>query len=158
MVQHFKDVTDFWRGDVKDMLARRVTRIHFESILIRLGLGFVDFVDWKDLLALLAGAADIDAGDRQSFHQADLVVAARAADGTDCYLAAEAAYTAGRRDADRALRNAEYLTRRTGLPVHAVVSSVHVDPEVQRLVDDGTVHRYRLSDEDLEEEWQDKTH
>ena len=158
MIQHFKDVTDFWRGDVKDILARRVTRIHFESLLIQLGLEFVHFFDRHDLITLLRRVSGMDKDHRQSFHRADLVLKAATPDSSPCYVAAEAAYAAGRRDADRALRHADYVQRCTGSPVHAVVSSVHVAPEVQRLVADGTVHWYRLKDEDLEEEWQDKSH
>ena len=144
-------------GDVKDMLARRVTRFHFEAILIQLELEFVHFFDRDDLISLWRRGADMDAGLRWNFHRADLVLEAVDPDGATHHVAAEASYTADRRDANRALRHANYLQQCTGSPAHAVISSVDVDREVQRLVANGTIHWYRLTDEALEEEWQDMT-
>lgn len=157
MVSHFQDVTNFWRGDVKYILARRVTRIHFEQILIQLELEFVHFFERNDLITLWRRGSDMDAGLRPDIHRADLVLEAADPDGAARHVAAEAAYAADRRDANRALRHANYLRHCTGSPAHAVIASVTVDREVQRLVANGTIHWYRLTDEDLEEEWQDMT-
>ena len=157
MIPHFKSAESSFMGDVKDMLARRVTRIHFEAILIQLELEFVHFFDRDDLISLWRRGADMDAGLRPDIYRADLVLEAVDPDSATHHVVAEATYMADRRDTDRALRHANYVQRCTGSPVHAVISSVDVDSEVQRLVANGTIHRYRLADEDLEEEWQDMT-
>ncbi len=138
-------------GDLKGHAAGRAVRDHAETLPDLLGLAHVATLDRRDLVGLLAPAAsEIAAGDRQSFFRADLVVEARAADGSVCYVAVEASYTADRRDSDRARRNAGYLTRCTGRPAHAVVASLRNDRNVQALVDAGTVHWHRLTEKDLD--------
>lgn len=138
-------------GDLKGHAAGRAVRDHAETLPDLLGLAHVATLDRRALVGLLAPAAsEIAAGDRQSFFRADLVVQARAADGSACYVAVEASYTADRRDSDRALRNAGYLTRCTGRPAHAVVASLRNDRNVQALVDAGTVHWHRLTEKDLD--------
>ena len=138
-------------GDLKGHAAGRAVRDHAETLPDRLGLAHVATLDRRDLVGLLAPAAsEIAVGDRQSFFRADLVVEARAADGSACYVAVEASYTADRRDSDRALRNAGYLTRCTGRPAHAVVASLRNDRDVQALVDKGAVHWHRLTEKDLD--------
>ncbi|MXX24858.1 MAG: BTB/POZ domain-containing protein [Caldilineaceae bacterium SB0668_bin_21] len=95
----------------------RAARDHVETILEQLGLTYTDLLDRRDLVGLLGGAAsDIAAHDRQDFFRADLVVEARAADGTACHVAVEAEYMATLRASDRARRNAGYLADRTGRP------------------------------------------
>ena len=138
-------------GDLKGHAAGRAVRDHAETLPDLLGLAHIATLDRRDLVGLLAPAAsEIAAGDRQSFFRADLVVEARSADGSACYVAVEASYTADRRDSDRALRNAGYLTRCTGRPAHAVVASLRNDRNVQVLVDAGTVHWHRLTEKDLD--------
>ena len=77
------------------------------------------------------------------------MVEARNAEGAVCHVAVEASFTADRRDSDRALRNAGYLTRCTGRPAIAVVASRHNDDHVQALVDQGAIHWYALEKRDL---------
>ena len=139
-------------GDLKGHAAGRAARDHVETILDALGLTYADILRRGDLVSLMANASDIAAGDRQSFYRADLVAEARDTDGVPCYVAVEASYTADRRDSDRALRNAGYLTRCTGFAAHAVVASLRNDKAVQALVHQGTVHWHRLTDRDLDPE------
>ena len=121
-------------------------------ILDKLGLAYVTVLHRRDLVALRTAVPDMSVDDRQSFYRADLVAEARDADGLPCYVAVEASYTADRRDSDRALRNAGFLTRCTGRPAHAVVASLRNDKHVQALVDAGTLHWHRLTDKDLDPE------
>ena len=139
-------------GDLKGHAALRATRDHSATILERLGLEYVTILYRRELIDLSRQATDISTGDRQSFIRADLMLQGEAADGTTHYVAAEASYTADRRDTDRALRNAEFLKRLTGYPAHAVISSLENDLAVQSLVDDGTVHWFQLTDKDLDPE------
>ena len=91
---------------------------------------------------------DVDPGTRRSFYQADLVGRAPDQDGNELFMAAEAFYTAGRRDADRVVRNAEFLTRFTGVAA-VVVASRQNNRAVQELVDDGGVLWFEFSQRDL---------
>lgn len=139
-------------GELKGHAALRATRDHSATILEQLGLEYVTILYRRELIDLVRQATDISPGDRQSFIRADLMLQGEAADGTTHYVAAEASYTADRRNTDRALRNAEFLTRLTGCPAHAVISSLKNDRAVQSLVDDGTVHWFQLTNKDLDPE------
>ena len=139
-------------GDLKGHAALRATRDHSATILEQLGLEYVTILYRRELIDLVRQATDISPGDRQSFIRADLMLQGEAADGTTHYVAAQASYTADRRDTDRALRNAEFLTRLTGCPAHAVISSLKNDRAVQSLVDDGTVRWFQLTNKDLDPE------
>ena len=151
MDARLKNLTDDI-GILKGSVVGRVTRDHVETILGLLDLEYVNILMRRDLVAMLGRATDIPTGHRQSFYRADLMLQAVDADGATHYVATEASYTADRRDTDRALRNAGFLTRCTGCPAHAVISSVKNDREVQALVEAGTVHWYRLTKRDLEPE------
>ena len=139
-------------GELKGHAALRATRDHSATILEQLGLEYVTILYRRELIDLVRQDTDISPGDRQSFIRADLMLQGEAADGTTHYVAAEASYTADRRNTDRALRNAEFLTRLTGCPAHAVISSLKNDRAVQSLVDDGTVHWFQLTNKDLDPE------
>lgn len=52
----------------------------------------------------------------------------------------EASYTVNGRDTDRALRNAEILTRLTGKPAQAVVAGYRLDDRVRARVESGKVY------------------
>ena len=70
-------------------------------------------------------------------------------EGNELFIAAEASYTADRRDVDRAVRNAEFLTRFTGVDAVAVVASRQNERAVQQLVEDGGVLWFEFSQRDL---------
>jgi hypothetical protein len=125
--------------DNAERIVEQVLDLHPHSILSR-----------SELIAMLRPkASEIERTWRHSFYRADLVMRCEANDGTVHYMAAEASYTADRRDSDRALRNAGLLTRCTNAPAHAVVASVRNDHEVQALVDAGKVHWFQLTNRDL---------
>ena len=140
-------------GILKGNVARRVLRDHHETILDLLQLDFVDILQRSDLTRLVRNsgvANEIEFGQRRSFYAADLVLAGTDAAGDTHYVAAEASFTADRRDTDRAIRNAEFLTRFTGQPSHSVVASVFNDREVQELVDTGAIHWFRLDEREFD--------
>ncbi len=88
----------------------------------------------------------------KSFINADVIIEATQADATTCYIAVEASYTADHRDADRALRNAEYLTRFTGFPAHPAIVSVRNDRELGPDILQGNVFWYPIPDQFWEPE------
>ena len=56
-----------------------------------------------------------------SFTKADMVIKAKDSSRLTTYIAVEISYTADQRDTNRAIRNADLLTKFTGRPAHAVV-------------------------------------
>ena len=138
-------------GMLKGNVAVRATRDNAERIVEQvLNLHPLSILSRSDLIAMLRPkASEIERTWRNCFYHADLVMQCEADDGTVHYMAAEASYTADRRDTDRALRNADSLTRCTNAPAHAVVASVRNDHEVQALVDAGKVHWFQLTNRDL---------
>ncbi len=138
-------------GMLKGNVAVRATRDNAERIVEEvLDLHPHSILSRSELIAMLRPqASEIERTWRHSFYQADLVMRCEADDGTVHYMAAEASYTADRRDSDRALRNAGLLTRCTNAPAHAVVASAGNDHEVQELVDAGKIHWFQLTNRDL---------
>ena len=88
----------------------------------------------------------------RSFINADVIIEATQEDGATCYIAVEASYTADHRDADRALRNAEYMTRFTGLPARPCIVSVRNDRELAPDTLQGNIFWYPIPDQFWEPE------
>ncbi len=102
---------------------------------------------WQDAQnAKLTG--DISKRDRDSFWEADLVFEALDADDELCYIAVEVSYTADERETDRAKRNANYLTRFTGVPTYAVAASVNVDNRIRNILIEVDPRPYGQSEEE----------
>ena len=96
--------------------------------------------------------SDLPRGDLRSFQRADLVMQVVNADGAQSYIAVEASFTANGRDSRRALRNAELLTRFTGLPATAAVAGVRYDWNLKEPLESEQLHWYEIPSEDLEAE------
>ncbi|MYA49855.1 MAG: hypothetical protein F4045_02115 [Chloroflexi bacterium] len=88
--------------------------------------------------------------DVKSFQQADLVLYVSDDQGRPRYLAIEASFTVAGRDIDRAVRNASYLTRYTGLRADPVVAGVEVLPEAQARINKREASLYRIERRDLQ--------
>ena len=149
----FNRRTDVSIGILKGNAARRLVRDHAETILDQLRLDFVQIVARNDLIRMArqSGLAnEVEAGERRSFYAADLVLEGIDADGNTRYVAAEASFTADRRDTDRARRNAQFLTRCTGQPAQPIIASVGNDREVAELVDAGAVGWFQLEEREFE--------
>ncbi len=81
-------------------------------------------------------ALDITEGDRKSFAEADAVAKVRDADGRELYLAIEVSFTIHWQDTSRAIRNAEYIRRITGLPARAAVAGRQISERTQATIDE----------------------
>ena len=138
-------------GDLKGHVAGRIAREMADDIAERLGFEMVSVLRGDDLRRMLRqhNPSDIDPGTRRSFYLADLVGRVLDREGNELYLAAEASYTADQRDADRAVRNAGFLTRFTGVAAVPVVASRQNDRAVQQLVADGSLRWFEFSQRDL---------
>ena len=89
--------------------------------------------------------------DLKSFENADIVLRASHRDSGDIhYIAVEASFTGGEDDTRRALRNAQYLTRFTGQPAHAVVAALRLTPEAEAAIRLGNVTWYETERRHLE--------
>ena len=96
--------------------------------------------------------SDLPRGEVRSFQRADLVMQVSDADGAESYIAVEASFTVNGRDSRRALRNAELMTRFTGLPARAAVAGVRYDWNLKEPVESEQLHWYEIPSEDLEAE------
>ena len=140
-------------GILKGNAARRLLQLHHDTILEIFQLDFVRTLTRDDLSRMVRNsgiATEIEFGQRRSFYAADLVLEGTDAAGVTHYVAAEGSFTADRRDTDRALRNAEFLTRFTGCTAHPMVASVSNDREVHELVDAGAIGWFQLNPRELE--------
>ena len=149
----FNARTDVSIGILKGNAARRLLRDHHETILDILQLDFIRTLGRDALTSMVRNsgvATEIDFGQRRSFYAADLVIEGIDDAGNTHYVAAEASFTADRRDTDRALRNAEFLTRFTGHPAHPIVASIANDHAVQELVDQGAIRWFQLDERELQ--------
>lgn len=81
-------------------------------------------------------ALDIPEGDRESFAVADAVAKVRDAEGQELYLAIEVSFTVHWQDTSRAIRNAEYIRRITGLPARAAVAGRQISERTQATIDE----------------------
>ena len=139
-------------GDLKGHVAGRIAREMADDIGERLGFEIIQQLSGNDLRRMLRQhkPADISPGVRRSFYLADLVAKVEDEDGNQLFIAAEASYTADERDTQRAIRNAEFLTRFTGINAIAVIASRDNDHAVQQLVDRGAVRWFRFEPRDLQ--------
>ena len=132
-----KETTD---GEVKGMFMERAAREDAPIIANDMGLEWRKTLGQNELVAIANEAArsglaaDISRDNMRAFRRADLVMEAADDDGQIHYIAVEISYTADSRDTVRAMRHAEYLTRFTGIPTYAAISSVHVDNRIRDIL------------------------
>ena len=100
-----------------------------------------------DRAALELNASKSDA---ESFINADLVMMVNDRDYHPMYLAIEASYTVHPRDVERAMRNACYMHKLTGVPSRPVVAGVEMMPEAESMAADHQVDWYKIPPRDLE--------
>ena len=139
-------------GDLKGHVAGRIAREMADDIAERLGFEIIQQLNGNDLRRMLRQhkPADISPGARRSFYLADLVAKVEDEDGNQLFIAAEASYTADERDTQRAIRNAEFLTRFTGINAIPVIASRNNDHAVQQLADRGAVRWFQFEPRDLQ--------
>ena len=99
-----------------------------------------------DLFDMADGAdtSGISRGDLDSFIRADAVAEMTDGEGRTQYLAIEFSFTAQKRDVERAVRNADYITRFTGDPASAAVAGMRMADEIRDAVDSGDVFWHEL--------------
>ncbi len=123
-------------GIVMDLNIERGLRLKYVRDVTRL-----EIAD----MAQNAAGGDIPTNELRSFRRADLVIEAASENGP-CYIAVEASFTGNQRDASRAQRNAALLTRFTGKPAHAIISSVRNDRHAEAEIAAGNVLWHELEE------------
>ena len=172
--QFNSDVRELLRAqkDINDRLARNMDRIAHDIgqlrgwfarlnaadfgpvIAMDMGMEFVRNLTRAELVQMAGQAvrSGIPKDSLRSFYNADVIIEATQADASTCYIAVEASYTADHRDADRALRNVEFLTQFTGIPAYPCIVSVRNDRELSPDVLQGNVFWYPIPDQFWEPE------
>ena len=124
-------------------------KIGLEKIpLIAYGMGYryrrrleqVELVD----MTYDSDTTGIRQGDLDSFTCADAVAETTDGDGRKRYVAIEISFKSRKRDVDRAVRNAEFLARFTGVPASAAVAGFEMSDEIRDAVDAGDVFWHEL--------------
>ena len=137
-------------GYLKEWVTRKRVIEDGPIIAYELGLRFVRIVTIAEMLDLTRTAAF--SGELRSFYRADLVIEAADGDDAPCYLMVEVSFTANRRDADRARRNAALMTQFTGIPAKAVVGGVRLHESIREIVESGEIYWFEADDIRQEED------
>ena len=133
-------------GTLRGEHARTITLREIDLLAFDLGVTITKILTLGEI-ASLARSSDttgIPPNELSSFIRADIIAEATYSSDRPCYIAIEASFTINGRDTRRAMRNAEYMTRLTGDPAHAVVSGVHIDDRVAGLTQSGEVIWHQL--------------
>ncbi len=141
-------------GWIKGRIVYDIVRNDASLIAREMGFELEKTLVRADLMELSRGrdVSDLPRGALQSFHKADLVMQVADPDGAQSYIAVEASFTVNGRDSRRALRNAELLTRFTGLPSTGAVAGVRYDWELKDSVESERLYWYEIPSEELEAE------
>ena len=139
-------------GLVKGGHARNETIRNTSLIAHRLGYQFISEIRQEALIgfAELAKANGVADNEVESFAKADLVMIAQDANNQPGYIAVEVSFTIDGNDVRRAVRNADYLRKYTGIQAHPAVAGVDILPDAKRQVDAGKVHWYEIPKRDIQ--------
>ena len=133
-------------GELKGIFARSLFVSEAALVARDMGLRRTRNLDQEELwdMTEASDTTGISTGDLRSFRKADLVLEATDLEGETCYVAVEVSYTVDGRDTRRAIRNAEYLTRFTGITAYAAVAGFDADYRIQDSIEDGQVAWYQM--------------
>ena len=141
-------------GVLRGAHARNAAVENADDIADELGLEMIRVLRGAEIrkLARSKGTKDIPANDLRSFRVADLIIEARDGKGETCYVAVEVSFTANGRDTNRAIRNADFMSRFTGKPAYPVVTGLRRDNSIRCAIASGDVYWYQLAPEAFEVE------
>lgn len=131
---------------IKGRYAQSLAQDQSVAIAFQMGLFIRSQLTPRELADMLRenDTSDLPRNELNSFVVADLMFSAEDDDYQLWHIAVEASYTADERDTYRAKRNAQFLTRFTGVDSRAVVAAVRMDDRIQAEVDSGDVFWYRI--------------
>ena len=133
-------------GDLKGLRAESKAAKEVAFIADQLGLALTRVLTVDDLLAMLRAQPlpDLPSNVRASFLRADIIAEAADESGETRYVAVEASYTVNGMDTERAVRNAEILTRLTGKAARAGVAGCRMDDRQRPVIESGEVFWHEL--------------
>ena len=144
---------DRMEGDnafLKGHYAQTIARNQAVLIAHDLGLEYVRTLTETDLFRISRQAeGSLPANELRSFRRADFVIEA-VQDSETVYIPVEVSFTGDHRDSDRALRNAELLSRFTGKSAVATLASFRNDRHVAGLVESGALQWYEMDQKYLD--------
>ena len=122
-------------GPIKDSHAMGAAIREADLIAEEMGFEFVRILERKDIRSLVNGKSLPGASndDMKSFRRADLIMEVTDSLGEMAYIAAEISFTADERDTNRAIRNAEYMSRLTGKEARAAIVGLRRDNRIERI-------------------------
>ena len=140
-------------GDLKGHFAGRAAREDAAFIAAEMGLEWNRTLERVDILHIWQ-AADRNGltegkstGNRRSFLRSDLIMDTLDSRGNQCFVAVEISYIAHSIDTDRALRNADYLTRFTGIPTYLAVAGVSKNNEIDDIISEESPQAFDVTQE-----------
>ena len=140
-------------GDLRGAFAYNAATRSLNMAIWNMTGGYLDAtLTEQELLGLFidSGASDLPSNEVTSFVNADIVARVVQPSGGDVsYMAMEVSYTVQGNDVRRAVRNAEYLTRFTGLPAQPAVAGVRLNDWARKGVESGVVRWHQISERDL---------
>ena len=123
-------------GDIRGRIVYDIVRDEAPLLAGNMGFQFSAILHRGDLQRLTQ-SSDVSwmaPQDLQSFQRADLVIDAIDPGGDPHYIVAEISYTVNGYDTRRAVRNAGYLSRITGVPATPAVAGVVLDHHIHDYV------------------------
>ncbi len=138
-------------GDIRGRIVYDIVRDEAPLLAGNMGFDFSAILHRGDLQRLTQSS---DVGwmapqDLQSFQRADLVIDAIDPSGEPHYIVVEISYTVNGYDTRRAIRNAGYLSRITGVPATPAVAGVVLDHHIQDSVAAEAIFWYSIPMGDL---------
>ncbi len=122
-------------GPIKDAHAMGAAVREADLIAEEMGFRFVRVLERKDIRQLVNGNGlpGASSDDLKSFRRADLIMEVTDSLGEVAYIAAEISFTADERDTNRAVRNAEFMSRLTGKQTRAAIVGLRRDNRIERI-------------------------
>ncbi len=122
-------------GPIKDSHAMGAAIREVDLIAEEMGFEFGRILERKDIRSLVNGKSLPGASndDMKSFRRADLIMEVTDSLGEVAYIAAEISFTVDERDTNRAIRNAEYMSRLTGKQARAAIVGLRRDNRIERI-------------------------
>ena len=122
-------------GPIKDAHATAAAVREADLIAEEMGFRFVRVLERKDIRQLVNGNGlpGASSDDLKSFRRADLIMEVTDSLGEVAYIAAEISFTADERDTNRAVRNAEFMSRLTGKQTRAAIVGLRRDNRIERI-------------------------
>ena len=141
-------------GPIKGAHARDSAIRNSFTIARKMNLNRVRNLTDEDLFYLVnvPDGPALGEAEAESFCRADLVMETTDSNQETCYLVMEVSFTADQRDTNRAIRNAEIITRFTGKSAYPAIAAIRLDDRIQNQVDSGQVFWYELDASELEAE------